>query len=66
MATLAIQAAGIVFALGLVWVGVQGLRGVPDSSGKVTPKGTAIACLVIAGVLAVAAVLAPYLMWGRW
>jgi hypothetical protein len=65
MATFAIQAGGLVIAAGLAWVGVQALRGVPDSSGKVTPKGTAIACLVIAAALGAAAVAAPYLMWGQ-
>jgi hypothetical protein len=65
MATLAIVAAGLVFALALVWVGVQGLRGVPDSNGKVTPKGTAVACLVIAGILVIASAAAPFFMGGH-
>jgi hypothetical protein len=64
MATLAIQLGGVLMAAGLAWVGVQGLRGVPDSTGKTTDKRTAIACLVIAAVLGVGAILAPYLMWG--
>ena len=64
MATLAIQLGGLLMAAGLAWVGVQGLRGVPDSTGKTTDKGTAIACLVIAAVLGIGALIAPYLMWG--
>ena len=65
MATLAVQAGGLVIAAGIAWIGVQGLRGVPDSSGKVTSKGTAIVCLVLAALLAAGAVAAPYLMWGK-
>lgn len=61
MAGLMAAAGGLLLAGGLAWVGVQGLRGVPDSSGKMTPRGTAIACLVIAGVLAVASLAAPLL-----
>jgi hypothetical protein len=49
-------------AAGLAWVGVQGLRGVPDATGKKTDKGTAIACLVLASLLGVGALLAPFLM----
>jgi hypothetical protein len=64
MATLMIQVGGLVMAAALAWAGVQGLRGVPDSSGKVTPKGTAVACLVIAAVLGIAALAAPYLISG--
>jgi hypothetical protein len=64
MATLAVQLGGLCIAAGIGWVGVQGLRGVPDSNGKVTSKGTAIACLVLALLLAAAAAAAPYLMWG--
>jgi hypothetical protein len=64
MATLAIQLGGLVMAAALAWVGVQGLRGVPDSTGKVTPRGIAIVCLVLAAALGVAALLAPYLMGG--
>jgi hypothetical protein len=64
LATLAIQLGGLLIAAGLAWVGVQGLRGVPDTSGKTTDKGTAIACLVLAALLGVGAAVAPYLMWG--
>ncbi len=65
MGTLAIQAGGLMMAVGIAWAGIQGLRGVPDSTGKKTSKGTAIACLVIATCLGVGALIAPYLMWGR-
>ena len=44
--------------------GVQGLRGVPESNGKVTSKGTAVACLVLAALLVGWAAAAPYVMWG--
>jgi hypothetical protein len=64
MATLAIMAGGLLMAIGIAWPGIQGLRGVPDSSGKVTSKGTAVACLVLAVILGSAAILAPYLLWG--
>jgi hypothetical protein len=65
MATLAIQLGGLVIAAGLGWVGVQGLRGVPDSTGKTTDRTTAITCIVLAALLAGAALAAPYLMWGK-
>ena len=64
MATLAIQLGGLMMAGALAWVWVQWLRGVPDSTGKMTDKPTAIACLVIAAVLGIGALIAPYLMWG--
>ena len=64
MATIAIQVGGIVMGSAIAWVGIQGLRGIPDKAGKVTDKGTAIASLVIGVVVAAAGVIAPYLMWG--
>jgi hypothetical protein len=64
MATLAIQLGGLLMAVALAWPGIQGLRGVPDSTGKKTSKGTAVACLVLAGLLAAGALAAPYWMWG--
>jgi len=66
MSMLAIQLGGLMIAAGIAYVGIQGLRGVPDSSGKVTSKPTAIVCLFIAALLAAAAVAAPYLMFGPW
>ena len=66
MATLAVQLGGLLIAVALAWPGIQGLRGVPDSTGKKTSKGTAIVCLVLAFVVVAAAIAAPYLMWGRW
>ena len=48
MATLAVMAGGLLMAAGMAWVGVQGLRGVPDSTGQKTSKGTAVACPVLA------------------
>ena len=62
MATLAVQAGGVLIAFALGWVGVQGLRGKPDTTGEVTSKPTAVACLVLALVLGIAALAAPYLM----
>lgn len=62
MGTMLIQLGGLVIAAGLAWVGAQGLRGVPDSTGKKTSHGTAIACLILAALLAAGAVFAPYLM----
>jgi hypothetical protein len=55
MATILIQVGELVLAAGLAWVGVQGLRGVPDSSGKKTDRRTAMAWLVLAGLLAIGA-----------
>jgi hypothetical protein len=65
MATIGIQLGGLLIAAALAWAGIQGLRGVPDTTGKTTGKGTAIACLVIAALLGIGALVAPYLMWGR-
>jgi hypothetical protein len=65
MATLMVQLGGACLAAGLVWLGVQGLRGVPDSTGKTTSKGTAVVCLVLAALLAAGAIAAPYLMGDR-
>jgi hypothetical protein len=49
-------------AVGLLFVGVQGLRGVPDSTGKQTSKGVAVACLVLAvGLVVVALAVLPNL-----
>jgi hypothetical protein len=60
-----VQIGGVVMALGLVWAGVQGLRGVPDTTGKTTSKGMAVVCLVLAVLLATGAIAAPYLLWER-
>jgi hypothetical protein len=48
VATIAILGGGLLMAFGIGWVGIQGLRGIPDSNGKMTPKGTAIAAVVLA------------------
>lgn len=47
----------LVLAVGMLFVGVQGLRGVPDSNGKKTPKSVAMVCLVLAAGLAAFALL---------
>ena len=62
MATLAIQLGGLMMALALVWPGIQGLRGVPDSTGKKTSKATAVVCLILSVLLAAGAIAAPYLI----
>lgn len=50
----------LVLAVGLLIVGIQGLRGVPDSTGKKTSKGVAITCIVLAvGLVVVALVVVP-------
>jgi hypothetical protein len=41
---------------------VQGLRGVPDANGKTTDTGTAVACLVMAALMAAGAAAAPFAM----
>jgi hypothetical protein len=51
-----VQLGLILVAAGLAWVGVQGLRGIPDSKGKATSKGTAVACLAFALLLVAGAV----------
>lgn len=51
-----------VLALGLLFLGVQGLRGVPDSTGKKTSTGVAVTCIVLAvGLLVFAFAVLPNL-----
>ena len=66
MATLAIQMGGILMGACIFWIGIQGLRGVPDKAGKITGKATAVACLTLGVLLAFGAVFAPNLVGGRW
>jgi hypothetical protein len=50
----------LVLAVGLAFVGVQGLRGKPDSDGKTTPKSVAVVTLILAaGLAAFALVVLP-------
>ena len=57
-----IQLGGLAMAFALLWVGVQGLRGAPDSNGKKTSKGVAITCLLLGLLIAGGALAMPYLM----
>jgi hypothetical protein len=46
----------------LIWIGIQGFRGVPDKKGKTTSKPVAVACFVAAALIAVfALVILPWL-----
>jgi hypothetical protein len=63
MATLAVQLGGLCIAAGLVFTGVRGLLYGKDFEGKATSKATAIACIVIGGVVGVAALFAGQLMF---
>jgi hypothetical protein len=49
-------------AIGLAWPAIQGLRGIPDPNGKKTSIGTAIACLILAVLVAAGAIASPYLI----
>ncbi|MBP3957943.1 hypothetical protein J8F10_22035 [Gemmata sp. G18] len=51
------QIALLAVAVGMLFVGVQGLRGVPDSNGKKTSPAVAIVCLLLAAGLVVFALL---------
>jgi hypothetical protein len=65
MATLAILAGGMMMAFGIAWVGVQGLRGIPDSNGKKTTKGTAVGALVLAFLILVGTLMIPFFLSGE-
>jgi hypothetical protein len=54
----------LLIAGGVAWVAVRGLRGLPDSTGKKTTKGTAIVTLVVALLLAAGAITTPWWIWG--
>ena len=64
MATLAIALGGLLISFSLGWVGIQWLRGIPDSNGKMTPKGTAIVAIVLAGLILAGACLVPFFLPG--
>jgi hypothetical protein len=52
MATIGIQIGCLIMAIPMVIAGIQGLRGIPDSSkGQRTSKPVAIACLLLAAVV---------------
>jgi hypothetical protein len=55
---------GLMVTAGLGWVGVQGLRGIPDSSGKPTSRPVAVVCLVLAVLVAAGAVAVAVATWG--
>ena len=62
MGMLLAVAGGSLIAFALGWVGTQGLLGIPDSNGKKTPKGTAVASLVIAVLVVVGTIILPFLI----
>lgn len=63
MATLVIQIGGLCIAAGLIFTGIQGLRSGQDPEGKATSMPTAIACVVIGIVVAVASIFAGPLLF---
>ena len=65
MATFAIVAGGLTMAFGIAWVGIQGLRGVPDSNGKKTTKWTAVGALVVASLILVGSLIIPFFLAGN-
>jgi hypothetical protein len=52
-----IQIGLLVIAAGMLWAGIQCLRGKPDRDGKKTSLGVSIASFVLAAVIAVFAVV---------
>ena len=65
MATLAILVGGLIMAFSIAWVGVQGLRGIPDSTGKRTTKATAVAALIVAFLILVGTLMVPLFLPGK-
>ena len=57
-----IQLGGLFMAVALLGIGIQGLLGKPDSNGKKTSIGVAIACIVLGLLAAAGALAAPYLL----
>lgn len=58
-----IQIGCVLIAVGMIYAGIQGMRGQPDKHGKTTPKSVAIACFVLAAVMLVGAfVVIPMMM----
>ena len=64
MATLAILVGGLMMAGSIAWVGVQGLRGIPDSNGKSTSKATSVAALIVALLILVGTLIVPFFLPG--
>ncbi len=64
MATLGIRVGGLMMAFALAWVGVQGLLGIPDSNGKRTPKGTAVAALILAFSILIGTLIVAFILPG--
>lgn len=57
-----VQIGCVVLAIGMLYAGIQGLGGRPDSDGKQTSKPVAIACLILAAaILVFAFVILPAL-----
>ncbi len=52
-----VQLGLMILVLPLIWVGIQGLRGVADSKGNTTGKPVAVACLIFAVLVAVFALI---------
>jgi hypothetical protein len=65
MGILLMQLGGLVFAGSLAWIGIKGLRGIPDRSGHQTTRTTGIVSLVLAVIFACVAIIGP-LMLPRW
>jgi hypothetical protein len=55
VAELLLYAGAIMFAGCLTYLGIQGVRGVADSSGKRTSRSVAVIALTLAGAILVAA-----------
>ena len=64
MATIAILIGGSMMAGSIAWIGIQGLRGIPDSNGKSTSKATAIAALIVALLILVGTLIVPFFLPG--
>jgi hypothetical protein len=47
------QSGCVVAAIGLLFAGIQGLRGIPDEKGRQTSKGVAVGTIIAAVALAI-------------
>lgn len=63
MAMIVVLLGFMAMAYALIAVGANGLQGVPDSQGRQTSKGVAVACFVLGLLVAIGTVVGGVLFW---